>query len=88
MCRISVAVGSQFFSIKCLALNVTPEAQNIYFFFFVTENIKKSDLTLIEINVIREVPFYFINIITTYKIISGITMTLTSRHKFDLNLKA
>jgi len=27
------------------------------------KNIKKSDLTLIEINVICEVPFYFINII-------------------------
>jgi len=38
---------------------------------YVPENyLKKSDLTLIEINVICEVPFYFINIIIIEKIIS------------------
>ena len=30
---------------------------------------KKSELTLIEINVICEIPFYFINIIITNKIV-------------------
>jgi hypothetical protein len=33
------------------------------------QKIKKPDLTLIEINVICEVPFYFINIIIIDKII-------------------
>ena len=52
-------------------------------------NDKKSDLTLIEINVICEVPFYFINIIIIDKIIRlGTNMTLTPRHEFDFDLKA
>ena len=41
-----------------------------------------------EINFICEVPFYFINIIITYKIILlNINMKLISRQKFDLDLK-
>jgi hypothetical protein len=38
----------------------------------------KSDLLLIEINVVCEVPFYFMNIIITNKItMLGMAMTLT-----------
>ena len=52
------------------------------------KKIQKSGLTLIEINVLCEVPFYYINIIIINKIIwSSTTMTLTSRHEFDLDLK-
>ena len=54
-----------------------------------TKKFKKSDLTLIEINVMCEVPFYFTNKIIIDKIVLlGTTMTLTSRHEFDICLKS
>ena len=44
---------------------------------------------LIEINVICEVPFYYVNIIIINKIILlGAAITLTTRYEFDLDLKA